>query len=298
MTRGGVNEVAQPSGIANAGRMEYVARLPSPPLAALVDDFYYLAGIPPYPRLTIPPMPSALLVVNLGDPFRITHSGGAEDFVDGCAWGMLTSRATFEYPSPTRSIGVHLKPWGLVPFTGVPATAMLDLPVPVETVWGSFAKELAERLDAAGSPGAMLDLMEQALLSRLEPTSGMGLVRHAGTAIEQAAGKVSIAGLNEAAGVSSTHLASRFKALVGITPKRLARTYRFAEVVTAIDPACEVDWAEVAHRAGFYDQPHFTHEMQRFTGLTPTGYLDLRRRFAAEHGGSALDVGLLPPTAS
>jgi hypothetical protein len=52
--------------------MEYISRLPSPPLAALVDDFYYLAGIPPYPRLTIPPMPSALLVVNLGAPFRIT----------------------------------------------------------------------------------------------------------------------------------------------------------------------------------------------------------------------------------
>ena len=30
--------------------MAYVSRLPSPPLAALVDDFYYLAGIPPYPR--------------------------------------------------------------------------------------------------------------------------------------------------------------------------------------------------------------------------------------------------------
>jgi hypothetical protein len=26
-----------------------------------------------------------------------------------------------------------------------------------------------------------------------------------------------------------------------------------------------------------------------------TAYVDLRRRFAAEHGGSALDVGLLPP---
>jgi AraC-like DNA-binding protein len=275
--------------------MKYVARSPSPPLAALVDDLYYLAGVPPYPRLTIPPMPSALLVVNLGDPFRITHSGGAEDFADGCVWGALTARVTFEYPSPTRSVGVHLKPWGLVPFTGVPAAAMLDLPLSLEAVWGSYGKELAERLDGAGSPEAMIDLLEQALLSRLEPTPGIGLVGHTGTAIEHAAGNVSIAGLNATAGVSSKHLASRFKALVGITPKRLARTYRFAEVVRSIDPACEVDWAEVAHRAGFYDQPHFTHELQRFTGLTPTAYLDLRRRFAAEHGGSALDVGLLPP---
>jgi AraC-like DNA-binding protein len=274
--------------------MKYIARLPSPPLAALVDDFYYLAGVPPYPRLTIPPMPSALLVVNLGDPFRIAHSGGPEDFADGCVWGTLTERVAFEYPSPTRSVGVHLKPWGLVPFTGVPATAMLDLPLSLDAVWGSYGKELAERLDGAGSPEAMLDLLEQALLSRLEPTSGIGLVGHTGTAIEHAAGNVSIAGLNAAAGVSSKHLASRFKTLVGITPKRLARTYRFAEVVRSIDPASEVDWAEVAHQGGFYDQPHFTHELQRFTGLTPTAYLDLRRRFAAEHSGSPLDVGLLP----
>lgn len=78
--------------------------------------------------------------------------------------------------------------------------------------------------------------------------------------------------------------------MVGITPERLARTYRFAEVVS-VDPAGDVDWA---HRAGYHDQAHFTHELRRFTGLTPTAYLALRRRFTAEHPGSALDVGLLP----
>jgi AraC-like DNA-binding protein len=81
---------------------------------------------------------------------------------------------------------------------------------------------------------------------------------------------------------------------VGVTPKRLARTYRFAGLVNSINPACEVDWAEVAHRAGYHDQPHFNHELRRFTGLTPTGYLDLRRRFTAKHPASALDVGPLP----
>jgi AraC-like DNA-binding protein len=273
--------------------MEYVARAAASPLESIVDDLYYLAGTPPYPRLTISPMPSALMIINLAAPFRITHPGGIEEFADGCVWATPSVPTTFEYPRNTRSVGVHLKPWGLVPLTGVPAV-LLGLPVPVEAVWGAFAKELADRLDSARTPGAMLDILEAVLLARLQPVAGFGLVRHTSTQISRRGGSLSIADLTEAVGVSGTHLAARFKHLVGITPKRLARTYRFAAVVGSIDPAGDVDWAEIAHRAGYHDQPHFNHELRQFTGHTPTSYLDLRRRFAAEHPGNALDVGLLP----
>jgi AraC-like DNA-binding protein len=273
--------------------MEYVARAPGALLAGVVDDLYYLAGAPPYPRFTLPPMPSALVIVNLGDPFRVIHPGGSEDFADGCVWATPSTWTTFEYPRYTRSVGVHLKPWGLAPLTGVPS-GMLGLPVQIEAVWGAVAKELAEQLDGAASPAEMLDIFEAALVRQLRPTAGLGLVRDASSQIVRSAGSLSIARLTEAAGVSTTHLASRFKQLVGITPKRLARTYRFAEVVKAIDPAGDVDWAEVAHRAGYHDQPHFNHEWRQFTGLTPTAYLELRRRFAAEHPANALDVGPLP----
>ncbi len=258
-----------------------------------MDDLYLLDGTPPYPRLTIPPMPSALLIVNLGDPFRVTHEHGSETFPDGCVWSTPRCRTTFEYPRDSRSVGVHLTPWGLVPLTGVPA-ALLGLPVPIEAVWGRAVTELADRLRAAASPAAVLDVLEAALLARLRPVTGLGLVGDTGTRISRSAGRLSVASLTEAAGVSDTHLAARFTELVGITPKRLARVYRFAEVVRSIDPARDPDWADVAHRAGFHDQPHFNHELRRFTGLTPTEYLGLRRRFAAEHPGNALDVGLLP----
>jgi AraC-like DNA-binding protein len=125
-------------------------------------------------------------------------------------------------------------------------------------------------------------------------TAGLGLVRHTSSVIAAATGAVAIGDLSVAAGVSSTHLAQRFKEVVGVTPKRFARTYRFTATVLAIDPAGPVDWLELAGRAGYYDQAHFGHEFRTFTGLTPTRYLDVRRRFRREHPGHALDVGLLP----
>ena len=196
--------------------MEYVSRVPRPPLDGLIDDLYYLEGAPPYARLTLPPMPSAVLIVNLGAPFRIRAGTDIEtaEYADGCVVTMPTRALEFGYPLRTRSVGVHFKPWGLAPFLPMPAAELCDRPVTVE--------------------------------------------------------------------------------LIGVTPKRLARTYRFAATVFAINPAGPIDWGDLAYGAGYFDQAHFGHEFRAFTGLTPTRYVEVRRRFLREHPGHALDGWPLP----
>jgi AraC-like DNA-binding protein len=278
-------------------RVEYVSRVPRRPLDRLVDDLYYLEGDPPYAWLTLPPMPSAVLIVNLGAPFRIRAGTDSEvaEYADGVVLTTPTSALEFGYPPGTRSVGVHFKPWGLAPFLPMPAADLCDRPVSVEAAWGRAAiAELRDRLAMAAGPHEMLTLLEDQLMRRGSETAGLGLVRHTSSVIAAATGAVAIGDLSVAAGVSSTHLAQRFKEIIGVTPKRLARTYRFAAAVRAIDPAGPVEWLELAGRAGYYDQAHFGHDFRAFTGLTPTRYLDVRRRFLREHPGHALDVGPLP----
>ncbi|MEU8803886.1 helix-turn-helix domain-containing protein [Spirillospora sp. NPDC048819] len=269
-----------------------MSRVPRPPLDGLIDDLYYLEGAPPYPRLTLPPMPSAVLILNLGAPFRI-RAGTDTEYADGCVITTPTRAVEFGYPPGTRSVGVHFKPWGPAPFLPMPASELCDRPVTVEQVWGPVAG-LRERLAAAARPHGMLTLLENELMRRLSESVGLGLVRHTSGVIAAAGGAVAIGDLSAAAGVSNTHLAQRFKELIGITPKRLARTYRFAAAVRAIDPTGPVDWVDLAGRAGYFDQAHFGHEFRTFTGLTPTRYIEVRRRFLREHPGHALDVGPLP----
>lgn len=97
--------------------MRYVSRVPQPPLDQLVDDLYYLEGSPPYPRFKLPPMPSAVLILNLGDRFLI---GDSAEFADGCLLTTATRHLDFAYPASTRSVGVHFKPWGWAAFVGIP----------------------------------------------------------------------------------------------------------------------------------------------------------------------------------
>lgn len=274
-----------------------MSRVPRSPLGGVVDDLYYLEGAAPYARLMLPPSPSALLIVNLGAPFRIRAGAEVEmgEYADGCVVSMPTGAFEFSYPAWTRSVGVHLKPWGLAPFMSVPVAELCDRPVTLEQVWGRRAvAELRDRLASAGGPQEMLTLLEDELMRRLCETAGLGLVRHTSKVIAGAGGAVAIGDLSVAAGVSSTHLAQRFKELIGVTPKRLARTYRFTATVFAIDPAGPVDWGDLAARAGYFDQAHFGHEFRAFTGLTPSRYLEVRRRFLREHPGHALDGWPLP----
>ncbi|MFC6157128.1 helix-turn-helix domain-containing protein [Kribbella jiaozuonensis] len=277
--------------------MEYVSRVPRAPLDGLIDDLYYLEGVPPYARLTLPPMPGALLIVNLGAPFRIRAGADIEtaEYVDGCVVTMPTRAFEFGYPVPTRSVGVHVKAWGLAPFLPMPAAELCDRPVTIEQVWGRAAvAELRDRLAAADGPDEMLTLLEDELMRRLSETAGLGLVSQTSSLIWATGGAVAIGDLSAAAGVSSTHLAQRFKELIGVTPKRLARTCRFAATVLSIDPAGPVDWGELAGGAGYFDQAHFGHEFRTFTGLTPTRYVEVRRRFLREHPGHALEGWPLP----
>lgn len=276
--------------------MKYVSRMPRAPLDGLIDDLYFLEGAPPYARLTLPPA-AALLIVNLGAPFRIRAGTDIEavEFADGCVVTVPTRAWEFGYPPWTLSVGVHFKPWGLAPFLPMPAAELCDRPLTLEQAWGRPATvELRDRLASADGPLAMLTLLEDALMRRLREPAGLGLVRSASNLIVATKGALAIGDVSVAAGVSSTHLAQRFKALVGVTPKRLARTYRFAATVFAMNPAGPINWGDLAYGAGYSDQAHFSHEFRRFTGLTPTQYLEVRRRFLREHPGHVLDSWSLP----
>jgi AraC-like DNA-binding protein len=279
--------------------MDYVTRVPRPPLDGLIDDLYCLTGQAPYSRMLVPPMPSAHLMITLTDKLLIHDAAPGvplADCADGWFMGMWTRHYAVDWPTPVRLVGVHFKPWGVHPFTGIPMTELRDRVVPVEAIWGGFAGEVIERLHAAPTPEVALALLEKLLWTRLcdAPPPGLSLVQDVSGRISGTHGAVSIGSLSSVAGVSINHLGTQFNRHVGVPAKRIARIYRFAWVVRSLDPAGLVDWSELAHRAGYYDQSHFNKEFAAFTGLNPTEYLHLRRRFLQENPGHALDLGPLP----
>jgi AraC-like DNA-binding protein len=278
--------------------MEYVGRVPAPPLDRFIDDIYCLTGAPRHRRMNVPPMPSAHLYINLGGPALLRDSDASVPpavFTDGWFMGVWTRRFLVEYPSRVRLVGVHFKPWGMSPFIDMPATELRDRWVPVDAVWRRSVDRIRNQLGDIASATKTLRLLEEELRSRLAeaPSRGLDLVRHTGGRLETSHGAVPVGALADAAGVSGNHLATQFTSHVGVTPKRVARIYRFARLIVSVDALRPVDWSELAQAAGYFDRAHFSREFKDFTGHTPTEYLALRRRFPAEQGFPP-DAGPMP----
>jgi len=267
--------------------VEYVGRAPAPPLDRFIDDVYCLTGVPRHRRVNVPPMPSAHLFINLAGPIRVHDSNPAVPpavFTDGWFMGVWTRRFLIEHQGAVRLAGVHFKPWGVSPFVDMSSSELRNRWVPVDAVWDRSLDRMRDRIVNAASTGEILQVLEDELRSRLapSPSRGLELVDRTARRLETSWGAVPVGALADGAGVSSTHLAAQFKSHVGITPKRVARIYRFARLILSVDPAHPVSWSHLAHAAGYFDQAHFSKEFKDFTGHTPSAYLALRRRYPVD----------------
>ena len=254
--------------------MTVVSRRPGPPLRGLVRAIIYQAGEQPRASVEkIMPGPGASLWVNLNqDEFRSYSETGQLIRVPGAMLAGPTSRAAvIEFEQGRAHVSVIFAPGAAACLAGPLLAATRDQQVPLAEVWGQPGASLRERLLEAATPSAVLDVMEGVLLGQLAgPLAPDPLVTAAGGALS---GGVPVGKVAADLGVLPRTLRRRFTAQVGLSPKRFARVQRLQRVVRDLDGLDRVDWAAVAARHGYADQPHLVDEFRQLAGVTPTQYL-------------------------
>lgn len=278
--------------------MSFIRYFPSAPILAYIEDFYYIDGPAPYPRLKALPVASSNLMINLGEPFVGYAPGQRKPFItctDSWWVGVWGTYHSVDWPQSVRVYGVHFKPGGAYPFLQFPLSEMSGQVVPLDAIWGGFAAEVYERLSAAPTVQAGFAVLECSLLVRLcDAPRAQSLVRYAVSEIARDHGALSIRALSRHLDISQNHLSTQFKRLVGTPPKEVARLYRFARALRLIDSSPFVDLTCIAHQCQFYDQSHFNRDFIAFTGHSPSQYVQLRRRVEADNPEHARAYRNLP----
>ena len=167
-------------------------------------------------------------------------------------------------------VGVRFRPGCARTVFGIPARELTDERVDLTLLWRDASPALA-LLNDAEDVASRVRAMEALLLRRFASRPEVPCeVEEALRLITASAGNLSIAALGPALGVTRQHLTRRFADCVGIPPKSFARIVRARRVVAHTRGRSNVDWAEIAVSAGYFDQAHLAGDLRALTGLTPS----------------------------
>jgi AraC-like DNA-binding protein len=259
--------------------MQYIHRRPAPPLDDFVESVWICKNEwRPRSLERILPWGGAQLIVNLAEDETRLYTCSARGFVCTRSAGSILTGVTTRFQiidtdEQKHVAGIVFKPGGTLPFVASPAHELSNLDVPVECLWGAGGTgRLREQLLASRDSQSALDVLEQALLLAWRNRAPHPAVTYALTAFQARPSVARIARVSDAIGLSAKRFIERFKAEVGVTPKRYCRLLRFQRAVTRAYAGAPIDWGDLALACGYFDQAHFIHEFTEFAGLTPTAY--------------------------
>lgn len=252
---------------------------PATPLSAFVHCLWYWESEPQaHAKEKLLPNGEAAIIFNLRHtPIRIYDPQDLnkyQSYGNAVLSGARADCFVIDTDQQERVVGIQFRPGGAFPFFRMPAWEVEGQAVRLDDLWPGQASEIRGQLLAAPSVQSLFALLERRLLEQLvRPLELHPAIAYALQEFERSTHCARIAAVTDRIGLSSRRFIELFRREVGLTPKVFCRVRRFQRVLQSVREAADLDWADVALSCGYYDQAHFIHDFQTFSGLTPTSYI-------------------------
>jgi AraC-like DNA-binding protein len=262
---------------------------PGEPLRRYVAWYtgYRQRGIAPATHRGLP-SPYLTMIFTLDEPLSIEahpDPGQPPGEFGTLLGGLHSTPALIRHDGAQSGIQLALEPPGVRALLGLPAGELAGLDVPAEAVLGAVGTELRERVRGAATWPARFAVLDEILLRQLLASGGSAAVPPevlwSWRQLLRAGGAVRVADLAAGTGWSGRHLASRFRAEIGLTPKAAARVVRFDRARRRLAGhagagACQdggYQLAGLAAEMGYFDQAHLAREFRALAGVPPSQWL-------------------------
>jgi len=170
----------------------------------------------------------------------------------------------------------ELTPWAAAALTGLPAQDWPRHPTPLAELSPMAGKEIEGALARLGSFAARFQALDRYLGVKVEARGpALRELRWVWNELAKFSGNLLIRDLAREVGWSRRHLIARFRDATGITPKVLARSWRF-ERARGLLSRSAASIAEVASECGYSDQSHLTREFRELGACSPAAFRSVR----------------------
>jgi AraC-like DNA-binding protein len=285
------------------GQMDshFETRLPAPILRRFISHYggARVRGLTPGVNTTLPSR-HAHLIISLDAPINVRQMSNeappAARF-SALVSGLHDGFAMVERTCSWEGLHVFFRPLGLRAVLGATAAELACGAAALSDLCPRDAPELMERLSSTRDWQTRFAILDEVLTRRLTPAKGSPLVAHVWRQLAASHGRRSVESLAQDTGWSRQHMADRFRAELGITPKTAARIFRFERACGLISNLRQ-PLADVAAACGYADQAHMTRDWNAFTGTSPKAWIANELPFLQDYELSRHDDGVETSTPS
>jgi AraC-like DNA-binding protein len=242
---------------------------PTHPLRPFVVSVFELRAERSYSVERILPRGEVSLLFNFGDPVRVDGRRTPFQWAQTAVSGLQTQPFLSVPGRRVHTMGLTLRP----------ETCFTCLDVPLHELANGFvdgrvlvndADQMLDRLGSAVSFDQRRDIVLDWLAGRTELDDTGRLVLAASRLLRQGPPAGAIARTSAQLGRSPRHLHRLFVERVGLSPARYVQLTRFVRALPLIGTTATL--ADVAVRAGYFDQAHFCRDFRALAEMTPDEY--------------------------
>ncbi|MEM1357476.1 MAG: helix-turn-helix domain-containing protein, partial [Bacteroidota bacterium] len=195
--------------------------------------------------------------------------------------GQATHKYGLELQGTIGMLGIVFQPAALTTLFRVPLIELVDERTDLRAVLGKECEELGLRLLELSDREQRIWLIEKFLLAKVYAHNDYyDAIDRTVNAIVLANGQFQMDELLSKVYMSRRQFERKFRRKVGLSPKYYGRLRRISHVCRVVSTSRRVQWQEITHHNGFYDQAHFIRDFREFIGQSPKQYLKSRPELA------------------
>lgn len=254
--------------------MFYKKYKPAKALKPFVECYYVWEGYPTTDiNIESPPPGLCSIVFNFKKPYQLSNAKYEKKpvpkfFISGQALKNYTLHISGEIGA----IGIVLRPPALYHFTNIPTYSFTDERIPFDQIFTNDHDQLLRALNHRGTHDKVAEMKKYMLHLCSKFAYGTPEIIYASNEIFETKGQCNIPELIKSVYMSRRTFERKFLEEVGLSPKTYAKIRRFGYTCSLMAGNREVDFMEVLHRGGYYDQSHFIKDFKYFAGRTPRTY--------------------------
>jgi AraC-like DNA-binding protein len=225
------------------------------------------------------PFQSTILPLALTN-FTYIFSGNQFALVDGSkiplerliVSGQFFRSYKFFVNSEGRSFGVSFHPTALYKLLGIDISRLTNKHVPLYEVHQDFHDKLSPLFKSYNNPTETIKKINAILLeSKLFEDKNSIFIDQAIHNIKRTEGMIQIEELLNDLPFSQKSLETHFKKIVGLTPGKYIRLYRFFHLMRKYESQ-QIELKDLIYMYDYYDQSHFAKDFKLFMSESPHSY--------------------------